>query len=142
MSSFDTAAEQTTLRTVVCQCADSLLSHQHRDDGERRGFGCTSRPDPSGQAIASHVVRPRGRWKNARDVDWDRIGADFVVEASIHALAHLQWRQVSKPLHSGRWGAIYQVIAVGAGMLGSLALRLPPRARAHTDSVAGEAYRA
>jgi formate-dependent nitrite reductase membrane component NrfD len=38
-------------------------------------------------------------------------------------------QQVARPLRTGLWGAIYQVSAVGAGMLAPLALRLPAQVR-------------
>lgn len=36
---------------------------------------------------------------------------------------------ISKPLHTGLWGTVYQVSAVGTGVLGPLALRLPAQVR-------------
>ncbi|HEX6122136.1 MAG TPA: NrfD/PsrC family molybdoenzyme membrane anchor subunit, partial [Ktedonobacterales bacterium] len=38
-------------------------------------------------------------------------------------------KPISKPLHSGKWGVVYRVSAVSAGMLGPLALRLPAQVR-------------
>ncbi|MBF6589929.1 MAG: polysulfide reductase NrfD [Ktedonobacterales bacterium] len=40
-------------------------------------------------------------------------------------------KTIARPLHSGLWGTIYRVSAVGAGMLGPLALRLPAQVRGH-----------
>lgn len=38
-------------------------------------------------------------------------------------------KSISKPLQSGTWGVVYRVSAVGAGILGPLALRLPAQVR-------------
>lgn len=70
--------------------------------------------------------------------DGDRARADIEVVASAATVAQLSSsiarellvpERIEKPLTTGTWGTIYRVSAVGAGMLGPLALRLPAQVR-------------
>jgi formate-dependent nitrite reductase membrane component NrfD len=40
-------------------------------------------------------------------------------------------QKIARPLRGGTWGTVYRFSAVGAGMLGPLALRLPAQVRGH-----------